>query len=56
MKLSEVYSKPLKEVIETMELSDMKIHTDEDGTVKVIELKYAEKKPEQEPKKTNSLW
>lgn len=46
MKLNEVYSNPLKEVIEKMELSDMKVHTDDSGTVKSIELKYTEKAPE----------
>lgn len=40
MKLNEVYSKPLKEVIEKMDLSDMKVHTDDNGNVKSIELKY----------------
>lgn len=47
MKLSEVYSKPLKEVIEELELSKAEIHTDDDGNVKVIELKYTEKAAEQ---------
>ena len=46
----EVYSKPLKDVIEALELSDMKVHTDEGGNVKAIELKYTEKKAESEPK------
>lgn len=46
MKLSEVYSKPLKEVIENLELSDMKVHADDRGNVKAIELKYTEKAPE----------
>lgn len=50
MKLNEVYSKPLKEVIEMLELSDMKVHTDDGGNVKAIELKYTEKKAEPEPK------
>ena len=49
MKLNEVYSKPLKDVIEALELSDMKVHTDEGGNVKAIELKYTEKKAEPEP-------
>lgn len=50
MKLNEVYSKPLKDVIEALELSDMKVHTDDGGNVKAIELKYTEKKAEPEPK------
>ncbi len=45
MKLNEVYSRPLKEVIAELDLSDMKIHTDEDGDVKAVELKYTDKKP-----------
>lgn len=43
MKLSEIYVKPLREVLECMELSEMKVHTDDDGNVKTIELKYAGK-------------
>lgn len=56
MKLSEVYSRPLKEIIEELELSNMEVHSDEDGNVKAIELKYTEKKPEPEPKATNHPW
>lgn len=40
MKLSEVYNRPLKEITEAMELSEMKVHTDEGGNVKSVELKY----------------
>lgn len=40
MKLIEVYTKPLKEVIEQLNLTDMKVHTDDDGEVRSIELKY----------------
>lgn len=40
MKLIEVYAKPLKEVMEQLNLTDMKIHTDDDGEVRSIELKY----------------
>lgn len=40
MKLNEVYKTSLKEVTEAMELSEMKVHTDENGNVKSIELKY----------------
>ncbi len=40
MKLNEVYTKPLKEVIEQLNLTDMKVHTDNNGEVKSIELKY----------------
>ena len=40
MKLNEVYTKPLKEVIDQLNLTDMKVHADDDGNVKAIELKY----------------
>lgn len=55
MKLNEVYNKPLKEVIEALELSDMKVNTDEGGNVKAIELKYTEKEPE-DKKRSESPW
>lgn len=55
MKLNEVYSKPLKEVIDKLELSKVEIHTDDDGNVKAIELKYTEKAAEP-PKIPNSPW
>ncbi len=53
MKLIEVYSKPLKEAIEMLELSNMNIHTDDSGNVKTIELKYIEKVPELPGTKTS---
>ncbi len=56
MKLNEVYSKPIKEVIEALELSDMKVHTDDNGNVKAIELKYTEKQPEPDKKTVNNPW
>lgn len=54
MKLCDVYGKPLREVIEELELSDMKIHTDDNGNVKTVELKYTEK--EKEPEKACVSW
>ncbi len=54
VKLSEVYSRPLKEIIEELELSNMEVHSDEDGNIKAIELKYTEKKAEPKPK--TNLW
>ena len=56
MKLSEVYSSPLKEIIEELELSNMEVHSDEGGNVKAIELKYSEKKPEPDPKTMKIPW
>lgn len=40
MKLNDVYTKSLKDVVEQMNLTDMKVHTDDTGDVKAIELKY----------------
>lgn len=50
MKLSEVYNKPLKEVIEMFELANLKVYADEHANVKTIELQYIEKEAESEPK------
>lgn len=54
MKLSEVYSRPLKEIIEELELSNMEVHSDEGGNVKAIELKYTEKGPR--PETAHNPW
>lgn len=41
MKLSEIYTKPLKEVLDQdCEVVDQKIHTDENGVIQAIEVKY----------------
>lgn len=40
MKLNDVYTKPLKDVVEELNLTDMKVHADYDGEVRFIELKY----------------
>lgn len=40
MKLNDVYTKPLKDVVEELNLTDMKVHADYDGEVRSIELKY----------------
>lgn len=37
MKLNDVYTKPLKDVVEELNLTDMKVHTDDDGEVRSIE-------------------
>lgn len=44
MKLNELYSKPLKEVVEMLELMDVKVHADDGGNVKAVELKYVDTK------------
>ncbi len=53
MKLGELYSKPLQEVLQELNLVDMKVHTDDDGEVKAAELKYGEKSVE---KKKEATW
>lgn len=40
MKLNDVYTKPLKEVVEQMDLASMKVYTDDDGNIEDIDLKY----------------
>ncbi len=40
MKLNEVYNSPIKDVIETMNLVDIKVHSNDEGNVCAIELKY----------------
>lgn len=40
MKLSEFVEKPLSEALKDMELVDSKIHTNDDGVVCTVELKY----------------
>lgn len=34
MKLNDVYTKPLKDVVEELNLTDMKVHTDDDGRIR----------------------
>ena len=53
MKLGELYSKPLQEVLQELELVDMKVHTDDSGEVKAVELKYRDKSVE---KKKEPTW
>ena len=53
MKLGELYSKPLQEALQELELVDMKVHTDDSGEVRAVELKYGEKNIE---KKKEPMW
>lgn len=47
MKLNEMYNKSLKELIENeLELVDMDVYTEDDGTVASIELRYRPKEEE----------
>lgn len=48
MKLNELYAKPIKEVVAEMEMVDMKVHTDEAGNVRTIEIKYSGESEETE--------
>lgn len=43
MKLNEVYSKSIKELMGKFELVDMRIYTDNSGTVQKMELDYMPK-------------
>lgn len=40
MKLNDVYTKPLKDVVEELNLTDMKVHTDDDGEVRSIDERF----------------
>lgn len=44
MKMNDVYSKPMKEVLENdCDVVEQKTHTDNDGNVMAIEVKYRPK-------------
>lgn len=49
MKLREFVTKPLGEAIAELNLVDVKVHTDREGNVEAVELKYV---PESEEKTT----
>lgn len=51
MKLNDVYSKPLSEVIEQMEMVKLDVHADSSGEVQCIELKYVNPKANKEGKR-----
>lgn len=40
MKLNDVQCRPIAEVVTEMNLTEVKIHTDDDGVVRSIEMKY----------------
>ncbi|MDD3251790.1 MAG: hypothetical protein PHV18_04425 [Lachnospiraceae bacterium] len=50
MKLNDLYSKPLEEVLQEFDIVDVKVHADESGIVKSIELKYGEKQKQPQTK------
>ena len=43
MTLNELYQKPLSESIVEMDMTDFKVHTDDEGVVMAIEVKYMPK-------------
>lgn len=43
MKLKELYTKSIQEVMESMEMVDLKVHSDNAGNVKGIEAKFIDK-------------
>lgn len=40
MTLKEMYSQPLATLLEKMEMIDLKVHSDQDGNICSIEVKY----------------
>lgn len=46
MKLNKFYTQSLQESLQELELIDLKVHTDDDGNAKAVELKYGDKKQE----------
>ena len=57
MKLNKFYTQSLQESLQELELIDLKVHTDDDGNVKAVELKYGDKKQEGAgPKKAFPSW
>lgn len=43
MKLSEFMAQPLSEALSKLDMTDIKVHTNDDGEVKSIELKYEDR-------------
>ena len=40
MKLTEMFTMPMQDVVRGCDVIDQKIHTDDDGNIKTIEVKY----------------
>lgn len=53
MKLTEFYSKPIKDTMETMEMVDLKVHTDDEGNVHSIEVRFSNGIEETDAQKRN---
>lgn len=61
IRLSDILTNSLERVIERMELFDMKVHTDDSGCVRSIELKYIPKggnndEPNREKRADSPSW
>lgn len=54
MKLNEFYEKPIKEVVDGMEMVDLKVHTDDAGNVHSVEVKFSNDSKEIDAPKRNS--
>lgn len=53
MKLKELYERPLKQIVEEMNLIDIKVYPGEGGEVNEILLKYAAAHTSQTPKRVS---
>lgn len=49
MNLTDTYSIPMKEVLEQCNIVEQKIHTDNDGNIQSIEVKYVPQRVENTP-------
>lgn len=54
MKLNELYTKPIKEVVDGMEMVDLKVHTDDAGNVHSVEVKFSNDSKEIDEQKKKS--
>ena len=43
MKMNDLIDKPLAETLNSMDLVDFKVHSDDNGTIRSIEMKYVPK-------------
>lgn len=57
MTLTEMYNKPMKEVLQECRVVEQKVHTDDNGTIKAIEVKYVPEAsiPEPIPKRVREI-
>lgn len=55
MNLTDTYSIPMKEVLEQCNIVEQKIHTDNDGNIQSIEVKYVPQRVENTPEDIEKL-